>query len=119
MVDLYWKSEQHKEDYEKLMDKLDANPRDRYRKSFSYLVSATGKAEYLLKHVDMIGVASKFIKEEIEPYSPSERNMILFALQLFNNDMSDIILPDVVLSLDSENYKCVIQAIHIRYGEAI
>lgn len=119
MIDLYWKSESHKEDYKKLMDKLDSNPLDKYRKAFSYLVSATGKTEYLLKHVDIIGVSSRFIKEELAPYSPSERNMILFALQLFNQSMSDIIFPDVVASLDSQNYKCVLEAIQIRYGETI
>lgn len=114
--DVFWKSVSHKEYFDKVMDKLGRDIDDAYYTSFAYILSATGKAEYLLQFLDKAGVSSVEIKEAIQPYSNSEKSMILFALQLFNSNMSDITLPDTIASLDSHNYKVILEAIQIRYG---
>lgn len=116
-MNIFWKNNWHKEDYIKAMKKLDRDDSDIYYSSFAYLVSATGKTDSLLKYLTPTGVDSFGIKDElIKPYSKTERNMILFALQLFNTEMSDILLPDVFAGLDSYNHKCVLEAIKIRFN---
>ena len=119
MDNLFWKDETHKEDYDKILAKFEREYFDSCYNSFAYLVSATGKTNDILNYLSPIGVAGSEIKKMLENsgYSKSERNLILFALQLFSSTMSDIIFHDVVSSLDSHNYKCVYQAIQIRYGE--
>ena len=117
MDKLYWKSEGHKEDFKKVLSKMERDMTDRYYCSFAYLLSATGKVDNLLPFIDRTGVSSQEIIEAMQPYSRTEKSMILFALQLFNSGMSDIVLPEVIAGLDSYNYQCVMQSIFIRYGE--
>ena len=119
MDNLFWKDEAHKEDFEKALGKLERDMADSYYCSFAYLLSATGKVDSLLPFLSGTGVSSEEIKEAMWPYSKTEKNMILFALQLFNGEMSDITLPDVIAGLDSYNYKCVLDAIQIRFGKTI
>lgn len=116
---LFWKDEAHKEDYEKILAKFEREYFDSCYNSFAYLVSATGKTDEILNYLSPMGVSGSEIKEMLENsgYSKSERNLILFALQLFSSTMSDIPFHDVVSSLDSYNYKCVYQAIQMRYGK--
>ena len=119
MDNLFWKNTYHMESFKKAMDRLEADFSDGYYCSFAYLLSATGKVDYLLEFLSRTGISSEEIKEAMKPYSRTEKNMILFALQLFNNEMSDITLPDVIAGLDSSNYKCVLEAIQIRFGKTI
>ena len=115
---VFWKNESHKEDYITVMKKLESNDADNYYSSFAYLLTATGKSDYLMEYLKPMSVNSAKIKEAIQPYSNTERNMILFALQLFNSEMSDIKISDVFAGLDSYNHRCVLEAIQIRFGKA-
>lgn len=115
---IFYKSELHEEETNTLLEKFGLKDvsNDIEYGSFAYLVGATGKAFHIMKfiddenHVDVDGLL-----EMIGVFSSSEKSMIKFALQCFNKSFSDIILADVMWSLDETNTKVVKQAIDIRY----
>lgn len=115
-MDVYWKDEQHKKDCEIILSELGITAFDSYYNSFAYLISATGKTDILLKHMDYGGVEYENILKDIEVFSMSEQGMIRFALHLFNAGMVTPSFHDVASRLDSDNYECLINAIEIRYG---
>ena len=89
---LFFKNENHKKDYKKILDKFERSHFDSYYNSFAYLVSATGKTDEILEYVSPIGVSGNEIKEMVRSsrYSKSERDIILFALQVFSDAMNNV-----------------------------
>lgn len=115
---VYYKSDFHEEQTQLLLDKfnLATITQDVEYGALAYVVGATYKATHVLKTIDEYNtIDTDKLHEAMGVFSSSERNMIRFALQLFNGGMDDINLSDVIYSLDSENIKVIKQAIDIRY----
>lgn len=115
---IYFKSDLHKTHTYKTLKMFNENEleNDVYVGSFAYLVGATFKADRIGKMIYDDGTIDlKGIYDEIKYYSTSEKAIIRFALQLFNSSIDDILIGDVMQSLDSKNIKAVKQAIDIRF----
>lgn len=117
LVMLHFKNSTHEKETYEISKNLGKNfGSDAYYDSFAYLAALSGKTTFIIKHTGTFGVNSEKIKEGMAPFSPSERNLISLGLQLFNASMSDIAIDDVIAPLSEENYKCVLEALQIRYG---
>ena len=62
---LFWKDEEHKEDFEKALGKLGRDMEDNYYCSLAYLLSATGKVDNLLPFLSETGVKAEEIKKKL------------------------------------------------------
>ena len=115
---MFFKDEWHKEDVKLMLGKFemeDVFSNVEYG-SFAYIVGATGKAKNIIKCFNETNsINTDMFYETIQVYSSSEKSMLLFALQCFNDRLSDITLADTFRSLDSNNEKVIKQAIEIRY----
>lgn len=84
--------------------------------SLAYIIGATYKGNYFINYINENGsIDSNGLLKKIQVFSSSERNMIKFALQCFNNKMNDITLYDTMYSLDNNNRKIIKEAINLRY----
>lgn len=110
---LEFKSNTQSKLFDKIMRKMNATKLDPYYTSLALLWSATDKDE-LLSCVSS-GVKLDIVEKVIESYSTSEKALIRFGLQCFNEKFDDITLPEVLENLDSKNIAIVKQAIAIRY----
>lgn len=117
-MELTYKSEEHKNQCNQILQKLGLITVNQNRElgSFAYIASATYKTRYLLPALRSNGsIDVEMYYDAIEPFSSSEKAMLKFAIQCFNDSISDITIPAVFRSLDSENTFAVKQAINIRY----
>lgn len=116
--ELYFKSDLHKEQTLKILNvfnQLNISS-DLYYGCLAYVVGATYKADCLIKAIDEDKTVNiDRLYKSMEVLSHSERVMIRFGLQLFNSNMDDIKLSDVMQSLDSDNIKVIKQAIDLFY----
>ncbi|KAA6446974.1 hypothetical protein [Bacillus swezeyi] len=115
---MYFKCDYHEETAIKLMNQLGFKRIEDNREygSFCYLASATYKYEGLKKVVDEEGIDLDTLEQQMLVYSPSEMAMIRFGLQLFNSNIDDITIPDLMMSLDDENCQVVLSAIKFRFN---
>lgn len=114
---VFFKSDYHEEIANKLM-KLCGFERLEDNKgfgSFCYVASATYKLNDLEEVVGEDGIDLDTLEQKMLVYSPSEMSMIRFGLQLFNESIDDITIPEVFSSLDEENKKVVLEAIKFRF----
>lgn len=115
---IYFKSDLHKKHTYNLLKKFNENKleNDVYIGAFAYLVGAVFKADRIEKMIYDDGtIEIEGIYNEIKYYSTSEKAILRFALQLFNSSIDNIMIVDVMQSLDSKNIKAVKQAIDIRF----
>lgn len=115
---MYYKDEFHEKEMFMMLNKFGLSDvySDVEYGSFSYIVSAIGKGEDIIKCFDESNsIDLNMFDKTISVYSGSEKDMSNFALQCFNKHLSDITLADTFRSLDSKNEKVIKQAIEIRY----
>lgn len=115
---MYFKDDYHKKTALELMNLFgfDNLEEDKELGSFCYVASATYKFEDLQSVISPEGLDLDTLEQMILVYSPSEMSMIRFALQLFNQNIDDITIPEVFSSLDEENKKVVLDAIKFKFG---
>lgn len=114
---MFFKSDYHEEIANKLMklcgfERLEDN---KEFGSFCYVASATYKLNNLEEVVGEDGIDLDTLEQKMLVYSTSEMSMIRFGLQLFNESIDDITIPEVFSSLDEENKKVVLEAIKFRF----
>lgn len=116
-MELYFKSDYHKETALNLMQRLGFQrlEDDREYGSFCYVATATNKYVDLEKIADSEGIDLDILEQKMLVYSASEMALIRFALQLFSSELDDITLPEVMSSLDEENKSVVLAAIRFRF----
>ncbi len=115
---IYFKDEVHEEQTALLLEKFKKESllQDVEYGSFAYIVGATYKAKQVASAIDEEGnIDLDELYEIIGVFSSSERGMIRFALQCFNNSMDEITLGEVMRPLDDKNTKVIKQVIDIRY----
>ncbi|GLW42821.1 hypothetical protein P4T07_12065 [Bacillus amyloliquefaciens] len=90
----------HEETAIKLMNQLGFNRIEDNREcgSFCYLATATYKYEDLKHVVDDVGIDLDTLAQQIQIYSPSEMAMIRFGIQLFNSQIDNITIPELMMS---------------------
>ncbi|OCX60525.1 hypothetical protein BFM98_20465 [Lysinibacillus sp. AR18-8] len=116
--ELYFKSDLHKEQTLKILNVFNqlSISSDLYYGCLAYVVGAIYKADCLIKNIgEDKKVDMDVLFKDMEVLSHSERVMIRFGLQLFNSNLDDIKLSDVMKSLDSDNIKVIKQAIDLFY----
>lgn len=118
MRNIYFKDEVHEREMNLILDKFNIGNifQDIEYSSFAYVVGAIYKAKQVIKAIDEDGNIDLDILNKITSvFSHSEKVMVEFALQCFNDSVSDIKLSDVMRPLDEYNTKVIKQAIDIRY----
>lgn len=115
---MFFKDEYHQELAVKLMNEFGFQnlEDDREYGAFCYVAAATYKEKDLLSIASPEGIDLDELEQKMLVYSTSERSMIRFGLQLFNSGIDDIILPEVLSSLDDKNEKVIMQSIIFRYN---
>lgn len=117
-MDLIYKNEVHENQCNQILQKLGLLTVEQNKEigSFAYIVSATYKGNQILPALyDNGSIDIEKYLDVIKPFSSSEKAMLKFAIQCFNGSFSDIAIPDVFRSLDTENTAIIKQAINIRY----
>lgn len=114
---VYFKSDYHEETARELMKRFgfEKLEDDREYGTFCYVTTATYKYEDLKKVADPEGLDLDKLQQIMLVYSSTEMSMIRFGLQLFNANIDDITIPDVMSGLDDENKRVVIEALKFRY----
>ena len=116
-VGVYFKSDYHEETAIKLMNLFGFKSLEDNREygAFCYVATATYKFEDLKNVVDPEGIDLDAIEQMMLVYSPSEMALIRFGLQLFNERIDDITIPELMSSLDRDNKIIVLEAIKFRF----
>lgn len=115
---IYFKDKLHEEQTNILLEKMGEESvlQDIEYGSFAYIVGATYKAKDVIKAIDEHNnIDLGLLYDIFAVFSASERVMIRFALQCFNNSIDNIKLSEVMQPLDDKNTKVIKQAIDIRY----
>lgn len=115
---MFYKSDYHREQTEKLLGKLGKSSieSDKEYGILAYIIGATYKADQLGKAIDSNGnIDVDKAYEIMGVFSSAEKDMIRFAFQLFNSSIDNITLSDVFHSLDADNTRIIKQAIDFMY----
>lgn len=83
--------------------------------TFAYVAGATGKMAQIQKAFDAEGLDVDKLYDLMGVFSSSEKGMIRFALQCFNNSIDDIPIGEVMRPLDDANKQVILQAVDMRY----
>lgn len=114
---LYFKDDYHAAETMNLLQKFgyDSIYDSREHTVLCYIIAAIYKGKSLAGCIDEEGVDLDSFLEKMNVFSSSERDILRFGLQLYNRNIDDIRLPDVMNHLDAENSKVVISAIAFLY----
>lgn len=115
---MYFKDEEHKEQTFAILNAFgkESVDQDLQYGMLAYIVGATYKGNHLLKFINEYGeIDIDNFYEYMKVFSNTEKSMIRFAFQCYNNAIDDIKLSDVMWSLDAKNTRVIKQAINILY----
>src|SRR5699024_9581414 len=116
MMDIYFKSIDHKQDFQFLMQLLGLQTIDDNIEYgvFAYVIAGIGKTDKLAPFIEKNNIEFLDIYEQMKVFSESEKNIIHFAEQCFNGN-NIVPLIDVMQPLDKQNSDMINQTIDIRY----
>src|SRR5699024_1942962 len=116
MMDIYFKSIDHKQDSQFLMQVLGLQTTDDNIEYgvCAYVIAGSGKTDKLAPSIDKKNIEFSEIYEQMKVFSESEKNIIHFAEQCCNGNNS-VPLIDVMQPLDKQNRDMIKQTSDIRY----
>lgn len=109
-----FKNDNHKSDYHALLETLQTKGDKEYA-VLAYLLTATGKLKALKDCFDAYHVDIDSLYEKMKVFSPTEKAMIRFGVQCYNDNLDSITLGETLRGLDEHNEKVVLHAINVRY----